>query len=189
MSGRREWTSVQEEWSMEKDHLCRAKDEWELKTKMIEDGILARVKSRLAVIQPRDGHPFVNGSAEPNGRGLVTPPSPHSLSSDSMWPRPRKKRNRSSRGRAKSPSQVATLPTNTNSNEDEAPASVSNDGLATSPRSRPHPPWMTDESSNSETHADSTESSRLTSIKEKAAIQYPITPESSPVRAKEEPHT
>ena len=26
------WTSVQEEWSVEKDHLRRARDEWELKT-------------------------------------------------------------------------------------------------------------------------------------------------------------
>jgi len=181
------WTSVQEEWSVEKDRLRRARDEWELKTKTLEDGILARVESRLAVIQQRDGHPFMNGSAKPNGQGLVTPPSPRSLSSDSMRPRSRKKRNGSSRGRAKSPGQVATPPTNTDSDEDETPVSVSNNGSATSPRSRPHSPWTTDESSDSETHADSTESSRLTSIKEKAAIQYPITPESSLVCAKEEP--
>ena len=180
------WTSVQEEWSVEKDRLRRARDEWELKTKTIEDGILARVESRLSVIQ-RDGHPFMNGSARPNGQGLVTPPSPRSLSSDSIRPRSRKKRNGSSRGRTKSPSQIATPPTNTDSDEDEEPASTSNNGSATSPRSRPRSPWTTDESSDSEAHVDSTESSRLTSIKEKAAIQYPITPESSLVCAKEEP--
>ena len=68
------WTCVQEGWSVEKDHLRRARDEWELKTKTIEDGILARVESRLSVIQQRDGHPFMNGSAKPNEQGLVTPP-------------------------------------------------------------------------------------------------------------------
>jgi len=182
------WTSVQEEWSVEKDRLRRARDEWELKTKTIEEGIIARVESRLALIQQRDGHPFMNGSAKPNGQGLVTPPSPRSLSSDSMRPRSRKKRNGSSRGRTKSPSQIATPPVNTDS-EDEEPASVSNNGSGTSPRSRPRSPWIMDESSDSETHADNTESSRLTltSIKEKATIQYPITPESSLVCAKEEP--
>jgi len=181
------WTSVQEEWSVEKDRLRRARDEWESKTKTIEDGILARVESRLSVIQQRDGHPFMNGSAKSNGQGLVTPPSPRSLSSDSMRPRSRKKRNGSSRGRTKSPSQVATPPANTDSDEDEEPASISNNGSATSPRSRPRSPWTTDESSDSEAHVDSTESSRVASIKEKAAIQYPITPESSLVCAKEEP--
>ena len=70
------WSSVQEEWSVEKDRLCRAREEWELKTKAIEDGVLARVESCLAVIQQRDGHPFMNGSAKPNGQGLVTPPVP-----------------------------------------------------------------------------------------------------------------
>jgi hypothetical protein len=181
------WTSVQEEWSAEKDRLRRARDEWELKTKTIEDGILARVESRLSLIQQRDGHRFMNGSAKPNGQGLVTPPSPRSLSSDSMRPRSRKKRNGSSRGRTKSPSQIATPPANTDSDDDEEPALISNNGSATSPRSRPRSPWTTDESSDSETQADNTESSRLTSIKEKAAIQYPITPESSLVCAKEEP--
>ena len=182
------WTSVQEEWSVEKDRLRRARDEWELKTKNIEDGILARIESRLSLIQ-RDSHPFMNGSAKPNGQGLVTPPSPRSLSSDSMRPRSRKKRNGSSRGRAKSPSQIATPPANTDSDEDEEPAPVPKNGPAASPRSRPRSPWATDESSDSEAHADNTEAPQLTltSIKEKAAIQYPITPESSLVCAKEDP--
>ena len=183
------WSSVQEEWNVEKDRLRRARDEWEMKSKTIEDGIISRVESRLSIIQQRDGHPFINGSAKPNGQGLVTPPSPRSLSSDSMRPRSRKKRNGSSRGRAKSPNQTATPPANTDSDEDEEPVLAPNDGSATSPGSRPRSPWTTDESSDSEGHADNTKSSRLTltSIKEKAAIQYPITPESSLVCAKEEP--
>ena len=183
------WTSVQEEWSVEKDRLRRARDEWELKTKTIEDGILARVESRLSLIQQRDSHPFMNGSAKPNGQGLVTPPSPRSLSSDSIRPRSRKKRNGSSRGRTKSPSQIATPPANTDSDEDEEPAPVPKNGPAASPRSRPRSPWTTDESSDSEAHADNTEAPlpTLTSIKEKAAIQYLITPESSLVCAGEGP--
>jgi hypothetical protein len=130
----------------------------------------------------------MNGSAKPNGQELVTPLSPRSLSSDSMRPRSRKKCNGSSRGRAKSPNQTATPPANTDSDEEE-PVLVSNGGAETSPRSRPRSPWTTDESSDSEGHTGNTESSRLTStsIEEEAAIQYPITPESSLVCAKEEP--
>jgi hypothetical protein len=73
--------------------------------------------------------------------------------------------------------------------DDEEPVPATNGGSKTSPRSRPRSPWTTDESSDSEGHADNTAASRLTltSIKEKAAIQYPITPESSLVCAKEEP--
>ena len=175
------WTSVQEEWSVEKDRLRR-----ELKTKTIEDDIITCVESRLALIQQRDGHPFMNASAKPNGQGLVTLPSPRSLSSDSMRPRSREKCNGSSRRRAKSPGQIATPPVNTDSDEEPA----SNNCSETSSRSQPRSPWTTDESSDSEAHADNTESSRLTltSIKEEAAIQYPITlTESSLVCAKEEP--
>ena len=47
------WTSVQEEWSVERDRLRRARDEWESKTKTIQDSVLARVESRLPPIQPR----------------------------------------------------------------------------------------------------------------------------------------
>jgi len=97
------------------------------------------------------------------------------------------KHDRSSCGTTKPPSQIATPPTSTDSDEDGEPASVSNNGSVTSPRLWPHSPWTTDESSDSEAHLDSTELSWLTSIKEKATIQYPITPESSLVCAKEEP--
>ena len=43
-----------------------------------------------------------------------------------------------------------------------------------------------DKSSDSYAHVDNMESSWLTSIKEKAVIQYPITPESSLIYPKEE---
>ena len=59
---------------MKKDGLRRARDEWELKTKTMEDVILARVESRLSVIQQRDGHPFMNRFTKLNGQESVTPP-------------------------------------------------------------------------------------------------------------------
>ena len=76
-------------------------------------------------------------------------------------------------------------PANTDSDDEEEPAQASNNGPATS-RSRPRSPWTTDKSSDSEGHADNTEASQLTSVEAKAAIQYPITPESSLVCTKEE---
>ncbi|KAF9647808.1 hypothetical protein BDM02DRAFT_3244703 [Thelephora ganbajun] len=143
------WVSVQEEWSVEKDHLCRARDEWELKTKTIEDGILARIESHLSVIRQRDSHPFTNGSTKPNGQGLVTLLSPR---------------------RTESPSQIATPPANTDSDEDEEPVLISNNGSATSPGHGHIPPGQR-------------------TSQGKATTQYPITPESSLVCAKEElPH-
>ena len=154
----------------------------------IEDGILSRVESRLSI--SNNGGPLIYEWIRQTKQSRVGhPPSPHSLSSDSMRPRLRKKRNGSSRGRAKSPNQTATPPANTDSDEDEEQALPLKDGSATSPRSPPRSPWTTDESSDLESHADNTESSRvtLTSIREKDSIQYPITPESSLVCAKEEP--
>jgi hypothetical protein len=59
---------------------------------------------------------------------------------------------------------------------------------AAAPSSPPCSPWKTDEKSDSTSYADNTESSRVasTSAKEKDSIQYPITPESSLVYAREE---
>jgi len=48
-------------------------------------------------------------SAGPDGQGLVTPPGPRSLSSDSMRPGSRKKHNGSSRRRTKSPAKLPHL--------------------------------------------------------------------------------
>ena len=79
------WTSVQEEWSVEKDRLHHTRDEWESRTKMIKDSILACAEACLSLIQPWDSHQFMNETTKLNGQGLVTPPSPHSLSSNSMW--------------------------------------------------------------------------------------------------------
>ena len=100
------WSSVQEEWSVEKDCLRRARDEREMKTKTLEDGIVARIESRLS----------------------ITPSGSRSLSSDSMRPRSRKKRN-GLHGRTKSPARLpdhSPIPTPTKKNQLN-----SNDGPAT----------------------------------------------------------
>ena len=65
------WSSVQEEWSVEEDCLRHARDKWELKTKRPKNGIVTRIESRLSIAQQQDGHPFMNGSAKPNGQGLA----------------------------------------------------------------------------------------------------------------------
>lgn len=61
----------------------------------------------------------MNGFAKPNRQGLVTLPSPRSLSSDPMRLRLRNKCNGSLCGRTRSPSQTTTPPANADSNEDE----------------------------------------------------------------------
>ena len=141
------------------------RDVWESKMKTIKDDILAHVESHLSVIQQQYNHPFMNGSAKLNGQGLVAPPSPHSLSSDSMRLRSTRKQNRSSCRRTKSPSQVTMPPDNIDSDEDNEPALISNNGSVTSPRSQPRSPWTTDKSSDLEAHIDRIKSSWLASTK------------------------
>ncbi|KAF9644865.1 hypothetical protein BDM02DRAFT_3131481, partial [Thelephora ganbajun] len=108
------WVSVQEEWSVKKDCLRHARDEWELKIKTIEDGTLARVESHLSI--------------EEEAQRIFA------------------RKNQIL-------SQIATPPANTDSDEDEKPVPISNNGSATSPRSWPRS-RTTDESTDSETHAD-----------------------------------
>jgi len=85
--GEKERESHTNEWSVEKGHLRRARDEWELKTKMIKDGIHVRAELCSTTIQQREGHPPITGSAKPNMQGSTTPSSPLGPSSDPMWPR------------------------------------------------------------------------------------------------------
>lgn len=84
-----QWGTVREEWSTERERLARAREEWESKVKSVEASFAARVN---ALQQQHDRR--VNG--------LITPPSPRSLSADSN--RPRHRRKRSARGRSASSS-------------------------------------------------------------------------------------
>ncbi|KAE9401407.1 hypothetical protein BT96DRAFT_918865 [Gymnopus androsaceus JB14] len=87
-----QWSNVQEEWAQERERLGRAREEWESKVRLVDDSL-----ERMEQMQrSHDDHapPY-----RPNGHvhGLVTPPSPRSLSSDSNRPR-RKRRGRSGSG-------------------------------------------------------------------------------------------
>jgi hypothetical protein len=169
------WSSVQEEWNSERERLKRARDEWENKAKLMEEGIVFKVESTLATLQLQNRQQFLNGTAkfDLHGPGLVTPPSPRSLSSDSMRPRSRKKRSGSSRGRSKSPILPQSVPATDDEDESEPLAN----GIAKSPRSRPHSPWAIEDSSDSDVPTESVDS--VLPVDKVSAMQFPITPESS----------
>jgi len=167
------WSSVQEEWNTERERLKRARDEWETRAKNVEEGLMSKVESSLTTFHMQSRTPFLNGSTKflEHGPGLVTPPSPRSLSSDSMRPRSRKKRSGSARGRSKSPVRSIIEHRSVTDDEEDVPV---NGGTTSRPRS----PWTTDESSDSEAPTESVDSS-LPLEKQASSIQYPITPEAS----------
>ncbi|CAK5278023.1 unnamed protein product, partial [Mycena citricolor] len=90
-----QWSS---EWAQERERLKRSRDEWETQMLGLVD---ERIKVKLA------NHTLFGPPAKsvfyPHGNGgLVTPPSPRSLSADSS-PGRRRRRRSSSRGRSSSP--------------------------------------------------------------------------------------
>ncbi|KAH7875896.1 hypothetical protein F5879DRAFT_989974 [Lentinula edodes] len=89
-----QWSNVQEEWNQERERLNRAREEWESKVRLVDDG-LERMERMRNVALSKDT-PLFHGNGDIK-HGLVTPPSPRSLSSDSN--RPRRKRSGSGRGR------------------------------------------------------------------------------------------
>ncbi|KAJ3777088.1 hypothetical protein EV361DRAFT_944381 [Lentinula raphanica] len=89
-----QWSNVQEEWHQERERLNRAREEWENKVRLVDDG-LERIERIQSVAQSKNTS-FFHGNGDIK-HGLVTPPSPRSLSSDSN--RPRRKRSGSGRGR------------------------------------------------------------------------------------------
>jgi hypothetical protein len=113
-----QWSGVQEAWETERQRLKRATDEWERRAREAEStiqGAVARVDEgvnrieTLAREQLARTHGFVNGDIK-HGHGLVTPPSPRSLSADSTRSRTRRRRHSrsSSRGRNSSPGAAST---------------------------------------------------------------------------------
>ncbi|OSX56111.1 hypothetical protein POSPLADRAFT_1160987 [Postia placenta MAD-698-R-SB12] len=102
-----EWKK-NEEWTEEREDLRRAKDEWETRIRVVEDGVgsnISKVESMLGTLAalPAQQHSFLNGNGKlTHSGGLVTPPSPRSLSAESTRPRQRRKRSSSSRGRSRS---------------------------------------------------------------------------------------
>jgi len=103
-----QWSSVQEEWSEERERLARAREEWEERARAVDDGLermngvqssITRAQEMLEVqlgtVMDHQGG-AVKHNITTNG-GLATPPSPpRSQSSDSGKYARRRRRRRSS---------------------------------------------------------------------------------------------
>lgn len=137
-----QWSSVQEEWSEERERLARAREEWEARARAVDSGLermngvqssIVRAQEMLevqlgAVMENQGG--TVKHNVTTNG-GLATPPSPpRSQSSDSgKYPRRRRRRRSSSsssssnaepRSRSSSPAASATVAADVDSGMDMA---------------------------------------------------------------------
>ncbi|KAI0314557.1 hypothetical protein OF83DRAFT_1174648 [Amylostereum chailletii] len=185
-----QWSSVQEEWSQERARLSKAHDEWESRVRATEEGLtsaVAKVDAGLSTLKQHQAYEHaLNGSAR---TGLVTPPSPRSLSSDSGAGRSRRRRkSNSSRGRGRSHSSgFKEDGGSTSSSEDPAhlddkasAASVATGGLPLHPssasRSRPRTPWIPD---GGDSDSDAQSSGRRAGKERLTSTQYPITPDPS----------
>lgn len=174
------WSGVQEEWNDERDRLRRAREEWEARIRTMETGLestKSKVESSLASLASfQVGQHQANGHAKPsnNGAGLITPPSPRSLSSDSMRTRQKKRRGSSARGRSRSRSSSPAAPVNggTSASDAHMPEGSS---ASTSIRRRS---WGSD-SSRSEPEEHLANGFAKGEVRESPTMQYPITPEPS----------
>ena len=174
------WSSVQEDWTDERERLRRAKDEWESRMRTAEDTVSNAAQKvetgliSLASFQAQHQNGLINGNAKPRpSGGLVTPPSPRSLSAESTRPRQRRKRVSASRGRTRSRS-VSPAPT------DDVPDMSSQEAEgseASFSGTRRRYGWSADDSSDSE----GLHPSERGDVTETGKMPFPITPESSVV--------
>jgi hypothetical protein len=106
-----QWSAVQDEWSQERERLSKAKEEWENRARTLESGLEAKINAGVASITAMQRHhPFPNGDIKINGGGgLVTPPSPVSVASNSGRTKSRRRRSSSSRGRSRSSSPISSI--------------------------------------------------------------------------------
>jgi hypothetical protein len=185
-----QWGGVQEEWAQERERLSQARDEWERRVHAVEKGLegtIAKVDAGLTVLeqqqQPLRQHKQ-NGSARV---GLVTPPSPRSLSSDSDsgGKSRRKKRSAASRGRSRSKdgSTSSSEALNADGDGGSSTASVAAGGLLPNPNPRPRSPWLPEGDSDSDSHVPGRlKGHRRSEGGEKKSLpssSYPITPDPS----------
>ncbi|KAI1798341.1 hypothetical protein LXA43DRAFT_24130 [Ganoderma leucocontextum] len=176
------WSSVQEDWLEERERLRRAKEEWESRMRSTEETVTsATVKVEtgllsLASFQAQHQHSLINGNAKPHASGgLVTPPSPRSLSAESTRPRQRRKRVSASRGRTRSRSISPPITDDSTAVNDAEGSEASFSG----PRRRS--PWSVDDSSDSEGLQPSDRERGDVGDGTEHKMPFPITPESSVV--------
>jgi hypothetical protein len=174
-----QWSSVREEWVSERERLASAREEWEAKAKSVESSLgSANAKvdaglASLALLQHQ--HSLGNGDVKVfhgTSGGLVTPPSPRSLSADSNRPRQRRKRSHSGRGRGRSQSREVNGCA-------EGEHNITSDHL--SMPSRSYSPSIPDDSSDSDSLRKNSTNSNPSS--QDAETHYLETPESSVLRA------
>ena len=191
-----QWLSVREEWASECEHLASAREEQETKVKAVETSLSTAASkfdaglASLAVLQRQQqglalgmgNGEIVKGFHGSRCGGLVTPPSPHSLSADSNRLRQRRKKVSGSRGRsALRGTEVETI--------DRGAESESNTTSTHPSLDQPYTPSLPDESSDADADSDplrkdSTDSNPISlSSKETSSIHQLETPESSVHRA------
>ncbi|TCD64024.1 hypothetical protein EIP91_004658 [Steccherinum ochraceum] len=184
-----QWGTVQEEWTDERDRMRRAKEEVEVRLRAIEDGVGTSVSkmetglASLVALQAQLQRAQPNGSAKTRSSGgLVTPPSPRSLSAASTRSRQRKRRSSSNSGQSRSRSASPSRDLDA-ADEDLSMSSPSRDDLSPSaPRVRHRLPWMAEDSaSESEEPLANGEKMPMDNRLQKtlSSMQYPITPEPS----------
>ncbi|KAG6831359.1 hypothetical protein H0H87_005370 [Tephrocybe sp. NHM501043] len=116
-----QWSLVRSDWESERTRLKEAREQWEEQARSMDTGlsqlgataasikaqqdqISQTQKEQLEALSHARREPLVNGDVKHN-IGLVTPPSPRSLSADSNRPRRKSRRGRSrSRQRSRSAS-------------------------------------------------------------------------------------
>jgi hypothetical protein len=184
-----QWGGVQEEWAQERARLARARDEWELRVHAVEKGLegtIAKVDAGLTALE-QQRLPLQHKQNGIAHVGLVTPPSPRSLSSDSdsAGKARRKKRSAASRGRSRSKdgSTSSSEAANVDGDGGSSSASVAAGSLPPNPNPRPRSPWLPEGDSDSDSHVPGRlKGHRRAEGGEKKALpssSYPITPDPS----------
>ncbi|KAH9072878.1 hypothetical protein EDB83DRAFT_2568673 [Lactarius deliciosus] len=178
-----QWGGVQEEWAQERARLARARDEWESRVHAVEKGLegtIAKVDAGLTALE-QQRLPFQhkqNGSAR---SGLVTPPSPRSLSSDSgSGGKSRRKKRSRGRSRSKDGSTSSSEAANADGDGGSSSASVAAGGLPPNPNPRPRSPWLPEGDSDSDSHPPGRLNRRGEGGEKTLPLSaYPITPDPS----------
>ncbi|KAH9042683.1 hypothetical protein EDB85DRAFT_2107574 [Lactarius pseudohatsudake] len=178
-----QWGGVQEEWAQERARLARARDEWESRVHAVEKGLegtIAKVDAGLTALE-QQRLPFQhkqNGSAH---SGLVTPPSPRSLSSDSgSGGKSRRKKRSRGRSRSKDGSTSSSEAANADGDGGSSSASVAAGGLPPNPNPRPRSPWLPEGDSDSDSHPPGRLNRRGEDGEKTLPLSaYPITPDPS----------
>jgi len=189
-----QWSSVQEEWVSERERLRKATEEWERRQREIETTVevaVTRVDEGVGRMETLTREhltrQFTNGEIK-REHGLVTPPSPRSLSADSARSRHRRRHHRrasrSSSPGAASTDDASSLPALDPSHET---SSSSSDGAASVPpslatsftdsprRKRAHWPFARGVA----VAQDEDEDESPPRVKVEGKAQYPLTPKAS----------